>query len=428
MGEVLLRTAEDALRPLSPETVLRRNTIGDNAGNLVFRHAAQRILATAGTRVVPDRGIPPPAKAEEINERYDVYVLPLANAFRPSYEATLTRLTALIRRLRIPVVVLGVGHQATTANDWSRLDPMSASVKAFVSAVLDHGPTLGVRGELTADYLQALGFRDLDVIGCPSMFLHGADLTIRPQLPELGPEAKLTVTVSPYRPRMIRIVNRHAEAYPTMIYVPQDIATLEVLLHGHAAGLAEADDPRPLHHGHRLFREDRVRFFVATTPWFDFLAERDFTFGSRIHGAIASLVSGTPAFVLTHDSRTLELARYFDIPHRHLAKVDPDTVDASDLYRDVDLTQLVAGHPVRFARFVDYLDRHGLDHAFRSPAPDPDYATATAAAAWPPAVTAAASDSLGAGAKLTVRLRRRLKRLARVPWVRRLRVRLARRG
>src|SRR5690242_1193156 len=112
MGEVLLRTAEDALRPLSPETVLRRNTIGDNAGNLVFRHAAQRILATADTSVVPDRGIPPPARADEINERYDAYVLPLANAFRPSYEASLVRLTALIRRLRIPVVVLGVGHQA----------------------------------------------------------------------------------------------------------------------------------------------------------------------------------------------------------------------------------------------------------------------------------------------------------------------------
>jgi hypothetical protein len=171
-----------------------------------------------------------------------------------------------------------------------------------------------------------------------------------------------------------------------------------------------------------------VRFFVATTPWFDYLAQRDFTFGSRIHGTFASLVAGTPAYVLTHDSRTLELAKYFDIPHRPLARVDPDIVDAADLYEDADSSRLVAGHAVRYARFVEYLDRHELDHAFRSPDPAPDYATATAAATWPAAVTAAGSASLSAGDKLKARLRRRLKRFARVPWVRRLRVRLAGRG
>src|SRR5690606_27749609 len=170
MGRVLLRAAEDALRPLAPEVVATRNIIGDNAGNLIFRGAAQAVLHTARTEVDVDRRPPGPRDAARISEQYDAYVLPLANAFRRSHEARLQTTTALIRRLTIPVVVLGVGHQATVANDWSALDPMTETVKAFVAAVLDHGPSIGVRGELTADYLRALGFRDVEVIGCPSMF------------------------------------------------------------------------------------------------------------------------------------------------------------------------------------------------------------------------------------------------------------------
>lgn len=73
------------------------------------------------------------------------------------------------------------------------------------------------------------------------MFLHGARLPIRERMPELTRDARLAITVSPYRSRMIPIVNRNAEAYPEMVYIPQDIATLEVLLHGHAGTLAEAD-------------------------------------------------------------------------------------------------------------------------------------------------------------------------------------------
>ena len=51
MGEILLRAVKDAFEVLPPETVLLRNAIGGNAGNLVFSVASQRILETADTRV-----------------------------------------------------------------------------------------------------------------------------------------------------------------------------------------------------------------------------------------------------------------------------------------------------------------------------------------------------------------------------------------
>ena len=146
MKEILLRARKDPFAVVSPEETLDKNLIAENAGNLIFSTAAYKVLATAETRVAVDGFIADPGSADAINERYGAYVVPLANAFRLSFEANLIRMTRLIRRLRIPVVVLGVGAQANVQNDQARLSQIEGSVRDFVAAVLDRAPTIGVRG------------------------------------------------------------------------------------------------------------------------------------------------------------------------------------------------------------------------------------------------------------------------------------------
>ncbi len=191
--------------------------------------------------------------------------------------------------------------------------------------------------------------------------------------------------------------------YPNLTYIPQDLDTLNLLLWGEsrrdAARLADV----PIHSSHPLFQENRVRFYVEPWPWIDDLRAYDFAFGSRIHGNIAALLAGTPAFVLAHDSRTLELARYFEIPHRPIPAVAPD-VDAADLYADADYGPLVAGHPERLARFTAYLERHGLAHVFAAGADGGSaFDARLAETSFPPAVDLANGvanpDSLAARAR-----------------------------
>jgi len=427
MQQILLRSRKGPFDVISAEDTLLRNMIAANAGNLIFSVATHGILQTAGTTITSDRFVIDPNDADRINERYDVYVIPLANAFRVTYESNLIRLTQLIRRLRIPVVILGVGVQSDLRSEMTRLRPIQASVKAFASAVLDRSPSIGVRGEVTLDYLNGLGFRDVEVIGCPSLFMHGPDLAIQKRAPALGRDARLAINVSPYVEAMAPIVTRHVERYPNLTYIPQDLDTLELLLWGpgRAHDAIAPTDPRPIHLAHPLFRDDKVRFFVDPAPWFQFLSGVDFSFGTRIHGNIAALIAGTPAVVLAHDSRTLELARYFEIPYRLMPDLGPET-DASDLYAEADYGPFNRGHAARFATFVAFLERHGLDHVFRSPAPEPDFTTRLATTPFPPAVTMASRVQLYGLAGRVKRLRQSSRRLARFPWVRRVRIAVAR--
>ncbi len=425
MREILLRARKSPFRVASAEDTLVQNLIAVNAGNLVFSTAAYKILETADTRITVDRFVIDPSDADRINERYDAYVIPLANAFRLSFEPVLIRMTQLIRRLRIPVVILGVGSQSNVRHDSKRLDPIEPAVRDFVAAVLDRSPSIGVRGELTMDYLHRLGFRDVEVIGCPSMFIHGDRMAIEKRVPTLERDARLAINVSPYVKAMGPVVQHHVERYPNLTYVPQDLDSLELLLWGEDGEPVDPADPRPVHLAHPLFRDDKVRFFVDPWPWFAHLAAQDFSFGTRIHGNIAALIAGTPSYVLAHDSRTLELVRYFEIPHRLVTDVTSET-DAAELYAEADYGPLNRGHAGRFATFTGYLDRHGLDHIFRAPAPDPDFDARMAATPFPPAVTVRSRTSPRGLSGRWKRTMRRVRRAARHPRVRQVRVLVAR--
>jgi hypothetical protein len=252
--------------------------------------------------------------------------------------------------------------------------------------VLDRAPSIGVRGELTAEYLSGLGFRDVEVIGCPSMFLHGDRLDVTKRQPSLDRDARISINVSPYVKAMGPIVMSHVDRYPNLTYIAQDLDTLGLLTTGHQATSQASDDPIPTHRAHPLFHRGQVRFYVEPWPWIDDLRSVEFSFGTRIHGNIAALLAGTPAYVFAHDSRTLELARYFEIPHRPMPEIPPE-VDASELYEEADLSGLVTNHPRRFAVFAGYLTRHGLRHVFE-PGEDPDaFPARVAATRYPPAVT-----------------------------------------
>ena len=424
MTRILLRTPKPPFEVHSAATTIERNLIASNAGNLVFLDSAWKILSAPGVEITADRLAAGPRDADRINAQYDVYVIPLANAFRTNYADALARTTQLVRRLRIPVVVLGVGAQGTVDYDFSAIKSIEGTVRSFMAAVLDRSPSVGVRGEATLAYLNGLGFRDVDVIGCPSMFIWGDGLRVERKVPALDEGSRVAITISPYRHAMGPITRTALARFPLLTYIAQDLDTLSLLTDGIPLAGGSPDSALPRHPDHPLFREHRTRFYIDPWSWIDDLRHMDYVFGSRIHGAIAALVAGTPATVLAHDSRTLELARYFDIPHRLLRDVRPD-VDPADLYQEADLGPFHAGHRERFATLRGFLERSGLDHVFAHEGAAAAFERQVEATRFTGAVVG--PDAATTGPDLSTaarRLRFRARRLALSPGGRSLRARL----
>ncbi|MCX4574929.1 polysaccharide pyruvyl transferase family protein [Streptomyces sp. NBC_01571] len=366
MKRILLRSGKSPYDAVPVEQALHQDVFATNSGNLIFSDAAHKILETPDTEVVSNGIRTDVSAAGRINEEYDAFVVPLANAFRPSFEPQLRRLTQLIGKLRIPVVVPGIGAQTGLDYNPARLKPMEPAVREFVTAVLDRSASIGVRGEFTERYLKDMGFHDVEVIGCPSMFMYGKDLDVRRSAPALGPESRIAVNGSHSAVKsqgLDRVIRRAHTRYPYLRFIGQNLSDARQL---HWRDLSDPNGSvtaMPTHPDHPMYREDKVRVYIDPVTWIDDLRDFDFSFGSRIHGNIAALLAGTPATVLCGDSRTLELCRYFDIPHRRINTL-PRDLDPAELYAEADFGALTGGHQERFERFTGFLDRNGLRNTF----------------------------------------------------------------
>jgi hypothetical protein len=368
MKRILLRSAKSPFRVVSHEEFIQQDLAGTNSGNLLFSDAVHKLLLTERTEVVSN-GIKTDCsarRAQQINDEYDVFVVPLANAFRLDFRTSLDRLSTLIEQLKIPVVVIGVGAQVGADCDTAMLRPLEASVKRFTAAVLDRSASIGVRGELTASYLDALGFSDTEIIGCPSMFFYGDNLPAPRHPVRITDESRIVISLSPDAIDAGDIVGLARRAYgrfPSLMYYAQNLVDAEVLYWGDTSQESGDQPGFPLQLSHPLLGEDKVRVPVDSATWIGELRSYDFAYGTRIHGNIAALLAGTPSVVLVHDSRTLELSRYFELPHRMLRDVPAD-IHPQELADAADYAPMLAGHRERFGRLSAFLDKNSLENTY----------------------------------------------------------------
>lgn len=365
MPRIMIRSHKTPFTIVDAATTHANNLIGSNTGNLVFSQSVYRLLSTADAELSTSGLIK--TDPQWLDANVDHLVIPLANAFRSGYEPSLDALSDLIETVSIPVTVLGVGAQASIHGHYKDHESVRASTTRFVRAVLDRSPSIGVRGEFTAKFLADLGFSSehVKVIGCPSLFMYGPDHAVHRKVDALTNESPIAFNVSPYVTEMGPISHYVAEHYPHSVYLAQNIQSLELMLYGTYPMGTDKMVRRglPVTLDHPMMRYDRARFFLDPKAWFADLAQYDFSFGTRIHGNIAALLAGTPAVLLAHDSRTLELARYHEIPFREIHDLS-DPVDPAALYAEADWEPMNVGHPVRWDRFADFLAAHDLNQVY----------------------------------------------------------------
>ncbi|RHA38888.1 polysaccharide pyruvyl transferase family protein [Cellulomonas rhizosphaerae] len=374
MPRFLIRAGKDPRTALSHEQSLATSTLGvfgSNSGNMLFYSGVHRVLSVPGTEIVANSYVherPSVSKSDvnRVNDEFDRFILPMANSYRDTFLPHLERLAGVIESLTVPVNVIGIGAQLPYGTAFDTLpDEYKRVVKRFTAAVLDRSESIGVRGQYTAEMLEHLGFSSdrIDVIGCPSMFGRGQLGPLRRKVERLESDSAIAISYTPKVAGVAELVNANASRYRRSVIIPQQHQRLALMLWGEDPAKV-ADPTMPIHTGHRLYREDRMRFFVDASTWVDFMAEQDFAFGTRIHGNVAGVLAGTPSVVLAHDSRTVELSQYHGIPYRLYSDLPAD-VDAQRLYDEADFDAFEGRQPETFATYQRFLERNGLEHIFQ---------------------------------------------------------------
>ncbi|GAF64982.1 putative polysaccharide pyruvyl transferase [Bacillus sp. TS-2] len=365
MKKYLIRAGISPLDIFDPVKMIMSNSIGGNVGNLIYQYSVIRNLMTENVELVPDYYDYDPKRAEEINENYDAYIIPLADAFRQEFVPSLKKYTQLIKKLNIPVIVIGVGLRAPFEPKLNEGFPFDKDVKAFVSAVLEKSKIIGVRGQITADYLSRLGFKegtDHTVIGCPSMYAFGGELEIRNT--NITKDSMICVNSSRLSPdNVLNFIDRGLKEFPNHYFIPQWLKEF-ILTYVGAPNVSNNDIKNyPNKMSDSIYMNDRVRFFLNVPTWLDFLKQADFSFGARLHGNIAAVLAGTPSIIIPKDARMRELAEYHNLTRIMANEIDEKT-NLIDLIENADFQSVTKNQRVNFDKFIQFLNQNELEHIY----------------------------------------------------------------
>lgn len=379
MKKYLMRGGISPLDVFSPEKVIATNAIGANSGNLLYAFGVYRTLMTENVQIDMDYyGVErryTDKDIDRINEEYDAYICPLADAFREAFSGKLLKYAHFFSKLKIPCYVIGVGVRAPFGDDVSKGFAFDSEAKKFVSAALSKSTMIGLRGEKTGEYLKHLGFRediDFRVIGCPSMYTFGRELPQRElhfdEHGKLQQDTKVSFNMSSITPaNVLHLLLSQMERFPTHYCVEQNEAELRLLYNGirYVTKQKECQDLLPLDIDHPLLKENRYKVFINVQNWFSFMRTMDLCVGSKLHGNVAGILSGCPTLFITLDSRMQELVAYHDLPAVAFNQVK-ETDSIEDLMAKVDMQSHVKKHAANFDRFVDFLNINKIDHIYKN--------------------------------------------------------------
>ena len=296
-----------------------------------------------------------------INNSFDFIILPMANIFFVDFLDSMLLLTAILEKIQIPVFVVACGVQA---DSYDALDNVIASIgkdsARFIRAVYNTGGEFALRGYFTKEFFDRLGFHSAVVTGCPSMYQLGPDF----QIDNLK---RNICDLHPVFNGQVKSVAKLMHKYPQSVFIDQDQYFYPLFQPNY---LDKTNIKKQLNFSDtysidaaKFLSDSRILQFADMNDWWNYLRQEmfNYAFGSRIHGTIMSLLSGIPATIVAMDSRTREMAEFFDIPR---ITADRKKVFSLEEFHEsflrMDYTAFNSNFCARFKAYEKFLVEHGI--------------------------------------------------------------------
>ena len=304
------------------------------------------------------------------NRNFDYVFLRGSNYINPN--ATWEKASEILERLKLPVIAFGLGVQILKDDDL-RLNEGTTRILQQIAA---KSATIGVRGALSVKVLNAIGIRNVRIIGCPTVFRHlqptrrivkqpydslrHVGFTLRRKTPRSRVFQRYVLQYAAGRYDLSIICAGEQEEKVIFYGVRGAIRDAEARMRAAAASLVESgwlwDERDPLLETYR-----RSLFFAESVREYDEkLAAQDLVLGYRLHGNLLALANETPALYLTYDTRTREFVDTFKIPNFDVLK--GEDFHFRNFYEQADFAAFERAYAHQYGELRSFLDENGLAH------------------------------------------------------------------
>ncbi|MFI3229450.1 MAG: polysaccharide pyruvyl transferase family protein [Bacillota bacterium] len=307
------------------------DSLGLNTGNLVFWTAIQRLFKTERVDY----------NAPQFEGLENVIITDLIWIREAD---TYPHIERMLDETDIPFIPISVGVQASSTSQRFILQPQVVRLLQKIG----ERATIGVRGEYTASVLETHGIKNIEVIGCPSMYYWN-----NPYLRVSGEYGRgaLSSNFSTFH-IPLKVPEKHFLSYcadRNATFVEQ---TKHQFMPMHAQDNAYYD-----YISSWLARKKEI--YLSEDMWLAGLKECDFSMGSRFHANVMALRAGKRALFLTSDSRTQEMTSYFQLPTLPITSFDK-TKPLEHYFALADYSAFNSNYTVRYDTFRSFCHKNGL--------------------------------------------------------------------
>jgi hypothetical protein len=278
----------------------------------------------------------------------------------------------LLERLRIPVYAIGVGAQAERMR---KLNLSQDSIGIW-KMIAERSGSIGVRGEFSAECLNDIGIRNVEVVGCPSLFRQcerTMQLRVKPPREvrriafSLRREVNAVYSEDPkrylatQREAMLRM-NVESDLTVTIHGEPEEKAFFfkdRERMETATASLTKSGwlTPETTEDVLRIYR-NQLYLYTRADNYDEFVKDIDFAIGYRVHGILPALANGIPGAMVNYDSRSEELSRTHHIPL--VSEEDMATKSWRDIYTELDFVAFQKAFTQGYDRMKSFMDQNGI--------------------------------------------------------------------
>ncbi len=324
---------------------------GYNVGNFAFKYGAS-LLFDEDFKFFRFDDNP-----ELINQECSALILPMANLVNPNINHG--KGADFLEKTTKPIWAMGVGAQASLNRE--KVELQEGTVRFLKVLAEKSHSTIFCRGEFTAECLSRMGIQNVEIAGCPSYLINPSQNLWQKLLVKSRKRSpkNIGITEGSYNLKGSAGAQRLEKLFIDMVfycgcyYIAQ--TNLKVIQHAlpikpsnfeeTQARMRKSMAPKLSLEEFCSIANSRFLAFWRMDAWLAALSRMDFVTGTRIHGNILALQSGTPAIPIAHDSRTLGLCQTLKIPYSTITQAQEwsspsQVISQLDIWKEISSKEL----------------------------------------------------------------------------------------
>jgi len=335
--------------------------LGMNTGNILFVESVVRELGLENCAFISDL---PDTSREYVESTFSAIVVPSSNFISCHENGFLESAERTWMRYDLPIVSIGLGCQL---GDGECPDKKTMN---RVARLAERSHSIGVRGAFTADLLARNGIKNVEVIGCPSVFYNLCpDFRIDKKPFEDGRPVAFNTEVRGVGLYLLReMVRQEAGVLFQQNEVKFWYARRDA---NYSVPTLSWDVFRKLCPDMKLPEFRIIRFYLEhnsltcfnVRDWQTALRQCQYSLGMRFHGNMMALQAGVPAVWVRHDARVRELVETIGVPSFELS--ENMTIDCRRIYEDADFSEFNRRYPKLYSNYCEFLSHNGISSVLR---------------------------------------------------------------